>query len=52
MEAKIRCVKFWLKVVNNEMYEQRLLRKIARRAVECGKGVWMKNMAKCVGEFE
>ena len=36
------------------MYEGRLLRTIARIAVECGKlkGVWMKNIAKCVGEFE
>ena len=38
--------------LNNEMYEGRLLRKIARQAVECGKGVWVKNMAKCVGVFE
>ena len=29
-EAKMRCVKFWLKVLNNEMYEGRVLRKIAR----------------------
>ncbi len=34
------------------MYEGRLLRKIARRAIECGKGIWVKNMAKCVGEFK
>ena len=26
-EVKIRCVKFWLKVLNNKMYEGRLLRK-------------------------
>ncbi len=38
--------------MNNEMYEGRLLRKIARRAIECSKGIWVKNMAKCVGEFE
>ena len=50
-EAKMRCVKFWLKVLNNEMYEGRLLRKIARRAIECGKGIWVKNMAKCVGAW-
>ena len=29
LEAKMHCVKFWLKVLNNEMYEGRLLRKIA-----------------------
>ena len=34
------------------MYEGRLLRKITRQAVECGKGGWVKNMAKCVGKFE
>ena len=39
-EAKMLCVKFWLKVLNNEMHEGRLLRKIARRAIECGKGIW------------
>ena len=48
----MRCVTFWLKVLNNEMYEGRLLRKLVRRAVECSNGVWVKNMAKCVGEFE
>ncbi len=51
-EAKMRCVKFWLKFLNNEMCEGRLLRKIARQAIECGKGIWVKNMAKCVGEFQ
>ena len=34
------------------MYEGRLLRKIARRGIECSKGIWVKNMAKCVGEFQ
>ena len=34
------------------IYEGRLLRKIARQAIEYGKGIWVKNMAKCVGEFE
>ena len=34
------------------MYEGRLLRKIARQAIECSKGIWVKNTAKCVGEFE
>ena len=33
-------------------YEGRLLRKIARRGVECSKGVLVKNMAKCVGELQ
>ena len=50
-EAKIRCVRFWLKVLTSEMYEGRLLRKLARQAVECGKGAWVKNMAKCCVEF-
>ena len=35
-----------------ERYEGRLLREIARQAVECGKEVWVKNTAKCIGEFE
>ena len=43
-EAKMRCVKFWWKVLTSEWYEGRLLRKIARQAVECGKGVWVKNL--------
>ena len=46
------CVKFWLKVLTSRLYEGRLLKKIARQAVECGKGVWIKNMAKCMGDFE
>ena len=50
-EAKMRCVKFWLKVVTSRLYEGRILKKIARQAVECGKGVWIGNMAKCVGDF-
>ena len=44
-EVKMRCVRFWLKVLTSEMYKGRLLRKIARQAVECGKGIWVKNMA-------
>ena len=50
-EVKMRCVRFWLKVLTSEMYKGRLLRKIARQAVECGKGIWVKNMAKCFVEF-
>ena len=40
-EVKMRCVRFWLKVLTSEMYKRRLLRKIARQAVECGKGIWV-----------
>ena len=50
-KAKMRCVQFWLKVMSTEAYEGRLLRKIARHSVGCGKGAWVKNMAKCVGDF-
>ena len=50
-EAKMRCVKFWLKVLTSRLYERRILMKIAKQAVECGKGVWIGNMAKCVGDF-
>ena len=50
-KAKMRCVRFWLKVMSAEAYEGRLLRKIARHSVGCGKGAWVKNMAKCVGDF-
>ena len=28
-----------------------MLRKLARQAVGCGKGAWVKNMAKCFVEF-
>ena len=49
-EANMHCVKSWLKVLTSRLYELRLLKKIARQAVECGKGVWIKNMAKCVGD--
>ena len=47
----MRCVRFWLKVMSAEVYKGRLLRKIARHSVGCGKGAWVKNMAKCVGDF-
>ena len=50
-KAKMRCVRFWLKVMSAEAYKGRLLRKIARLSVGCGKGAWVKNMAKCVGDF-
>ena len=48
----MRCVKFWLKVMTSRLYEGRLLKKITRQTVECGKGGWIKNMAKCMGDFE
>ena len=35
--------------LTSEMYKGKLLRKIARQAVECGKGIWVKNMAKEYG---
>ena len=38
--------------MTSEVYEGRLLRKVAREAVKCGKGVWIKNMAKCMRDFE
>ena len=44
-KAKMQCVRFWLKVMSAEAYEGRLLRKIARHSA------WVKNMAKCVGDF-
>ena len=50
-KVKMRCVRFWLKVMSAEAYEGRLLRKIARHSVGCGKGAWVKNMAKCVSDF-
>ena len=28
-----------------------ILEKLARQAVECSKGVWMKNMSKCLDDF-
>ena len=50
-KAKMRCVRFWLKVMSAKAYEGRLLRKITRHSVGCGKGAWVQNMAKCVGDF-
>ena len=50
-EVKMHRVRFWLKVLTSEMYEGRLLRKLARQAVECGKGAWVKTMAKCFVAF-
>ena len=39
-------------MLTSRLYEGRLLKKIARQAVECGKVVWIRNMAKCMGDFE
>ena len=50
-EAKMRCVRFWLKVLGAKEYEGKLLKRIARQAVECGKGGWVKNMARCTDDF-
>ena len=50
-EVKMRCVRFWLKVLTSEMYEGRLQRKLARQAEECGKGAWVKTTDKCFVEF-
>ena len=35
-KAKMRCVKFWFKVLASKMYEGRLLKKIVRQSVVCG----------------
>ena len=50
-EARMRCVRFWLKVLSAKEYEGRLLKKIVSQAVECGKGGWVKNMARCTDDF-
>ena len=36
-EARVRCVKFWYKVLTSKIYEDRLLRKVVLQAVECGR---------------
>ena len=41
-----------MKILTSEVYKGRLLRKVARDAVKCGNGVWIKNMAKCMRDFE
>ena len=50
-KAKMRCVRFRLKAMSAAAYEGRLLKKIARHTMGCGKGAWVKNIAKCVGDF-
>ena len=47
----MRCVRFWLKVLGAKEYEGKLLKRIIRQAVECGKGGWVKNMARCTDDF-
>ena len=37
----MHCMRFWMKILTSEVYEGRLLRKVAREAVKCGKGVWI-----------
>ena len=50
-EARVRCVQFWYKILMSKVYEGRLLRKVALRAVEWRKGCWIRSIAKCVGKF-
>lgn len=47
----MQCVYFWLKVMGDEKNEGRILTKLVRHVVGCGKGAWVKNMAKCMGDF-
>lgn len=47
----MQCVYFWLKVMGGEKNEGRILTKLVRHVVGCGKGAWVKNMAKCMGDF-
>ena len=37
-EAKMHCMRFWMKILTSEVYERRLLRKVAREAVTKGYG--------------
>ena len=50
-EARVRCVQFWYKILMSNVYEGRLLRKVALRAVDLGKGCWIRSISKCVGKF-
>ena len=47
----MRCVRFWLKVLGAKEYEGKLLKIRVRQAGECGKGGWVKNMARCTDDF-
>ena len=51
LEARVRCMQLWYKVLTSKLYESRLLRKVASQAVEYEKGSWMRNIGKCVGKF-
>ena len=50
-EARVRCMQFWYKILMSNVYEGRLLRKVALRAVEWGKGCCIRSIAKCVDKF-
>ena len=35
----------------SKVYKGRLLSKVASQAVECGKGIWVRSIGRCVGKF-
>ena len=51
LEARVRCMQLWYKVLTSKLYEGRLLRKVASQAVEYEKGSWMRSIGRCVGKF-
>ena len=49
--ARMRCTLFWFKVLASKVYEGRILRRVAVKAVKYGKGSWMQKMLNCCREF-
>ena len=45
--ARVRCILFWFKVLASKVYEGRILRRVAVKAVTYGKGSWMQKMLSC-----
>ena len=49
--ARVRCTSFWLQILNDPIYNGRILKKVAEEAIECG-GKWVHQMRKCLEDFE
>ena len=47
-EVRGWCMQYWYKILMSKVYEGRLSRKVAARAVEWGKGCWIRSILPSV----
>ena len=50
-EARVRCMKFWHKMMTHPVYENRIIKKVALDALSVNGGSWIRKLQGCFIAF-